>query len=348
VKIKTTALLIAGMLITAGAAIAIATPASFKSNLAKGYLWDDSAATQSQPSEDASSDVASNSPAQPTDTASPIPDNQEADLSSNTPTTAATAETPASSDLPSTSIDAQQPDPSANSPIIAVDAQGANPSVNSVATKPTREEFVQFAKDEMNKGLVAASTSAGVDGSDFRKREFRQGWERLDQYFELAYGGRFNKTGKLKYDQDVVKYITTVKKTTTDKDGNVVTKDVDALQSWCGIFALWALKSKGLATQANWVTGIGFEGLLHQGIEHVDPSRIQIGDIGVLVYDEVGHRVDHHFIISEMQNGKITGTINGNGKNAMVSPGDGSRVNEAIEAQAKDPSKQLVSFYTAF
>jgi hypothetical protein len=68
----------------------------------------------------------------------------------------------------------------------------------------------------------------------------------------------------------------------------------------------------------------------------------------VLVYGKDGHRVDHHFIISEMQNGKVTGTINGNGENATVSPGDGSRVNEAIEAQAKDSSKPLISFYTAF
>lgn len=350
-KIKTLALLIAGTVITAGTAIAIATPASLKSNLAKGYLWDDTSSAQPQPSESSSSDVASNSPEQPIDTASPIPDTQGADSSGNTSTTADTSGTPALSDVPFTPIETQQPDPSANSPMIAADVQGANPSINNAVVKPTREEFVQFARDEMNKGVVAATTPAGVDEADPGKRQFRQGWERLDQYFEGAFGGRFNKKGKAKYDQDVVKYITIVKKTKTDKDGNVVTKDVDLLnthQSWCGIFALWALKSKGLATKANWVSGIGFEGLLHKGIERVHPSQIQAGDIGVLVYDKDGHRVDHHFIISEMQNGKITGTINGNGENAMVSPGDGNRANEAIETQAKDPTKQLIGFYTAF
>jgi hypothetical protein len=154
--------------------------------------------------------------------------------------------------------------------------QGSNPSVNSNATKPTREEFVQFAKDEMNKRVVAATTSAGVDEADSRKRQLRQEWERLDQYFELAYGGRFNKKDKPKYDQDVVKYITIVKKTTTDRDGKVVTKDVDALKAWCGIFALWALKSKGLATQANWVTGIGFEGLLHKELSALVLTKFKL------------------------------------------------------------------------
>jgi hypothetical protein len=71
--------------------------------------------------------------------------------------------------------------------------------------------------------------------------------------------------------------------------------------AWCGVFALWALKSAGL-TNANWVFGLGFISPL--GLK---PTRDpQPGDIGY-----IDQPYQHHAIV-ESVSGDTIASIDGN------------------------------------
>lgn len=294
-KTKTLALLITGTVITAGAAIAIATPASLKPSFMKNSLWDDILTTQPEATNISPSDITSSPTAEPANGSFTTPDAQQTSSSSIPPITA--------------------------------DVQGVTPSDGNTANAEKRKAFVDAVMKEYSlvkqndaqgsagPQAIAAKTSGGIDEADPQRHTLRQGWERLSEYFKLAYGS----SGPGKYDEDIVKYL--------PRSG-----DTDQLQSWCGIFALWALKSNGLATDANWRNGIGFEGLLGKGIRKIPRSQVKEGDIGVLPGSLV-----HHFIVSKVdESGKIVETINGNGTNAGVSLGNGEKANSAI------------LFYTAF
>ena len=209
-------------------------------------------------------------------------------------------------------------------PIVNVSSTDSSEGTDQATNDPTtarREKFVAFVRQEAQNNTVAAKTSAGVDESDPRKHEFRQGWEKLLQYFEGAY----NEQGSGRYFDQEVKYL--------PKTG-----EQDRLQSWCGIFALWALKQNGLVSgDVTWKMGGSFYKLSQgtgTGIRKIDRQNAKVGDIGILPGSLV-----HHFIVTKIdpQTGRITETVNGNGENAGVSFGSGEKAN--------DPQ---TTFYTVF
>lgn len=293
-KTKTLASLIAGTVITAGTAIAITTPTSFKTNLAKGYLWDDtSSQSQPQPSESPSSDAASNSAAQPVDSTSQNSNPQAIDLSSEA-STMATTETPAPVTIQSAPIEAQQPDPSANSPMIVADVQGINPS-SFPTTDPQRIKILSTAMSQVGSVMAKKDDETGR----------RVGWQQLKQYFSLAAPGFVS--------DDVIEY-----------------RRHGKLPAWCGIFALWTLKTAGMQV-GDWNEAVAARSGISSvtGIHTV--SDPQPGDIAY-----IDQPYQHHAIVWKME-GNTVYTIDGNSGNFSE-----------ITAINKRSRSKISAFYSAF
>jgi putative peptidoglycan binding protein len=117
-------------------------------------------------------------------------------------------------------------------------------------------------------GLVRAKEAGGVDETG---QQTRYGWERLTEYFDVAAPGVWS--------DDVVKYL---------KPG---------LPSWCGIFALWALKTGG-ASVGDWGMGTGIPGIRQVR----DPKP---GDIGYLEQNQ-------HYCLIHSVDGDTVYSVDGN------------------------------------
>lgn len=140
-----------------------------------------------------------------------------------------------------------------------------------------RQAIVATARGEL--GIVHAKLAGPADETG---KATRVGWERLMQYFELAFGG----SGKGKFTPDVVKY-------------HHYGMGNNGLVSWCGIFAVWACKSHGVPL-GNWKLGVGVSSMLKS------TSDPQPGDIGY-----VDQPYQHHCIVAAV-NGDSIVTIDGN------------------------------------
>jgi hypothetical protein len=164
------------------------------------------------------------------------------------------------------------------------------------ATDAARQSVIAYASAEV--GLVRAKAPGNDDGSG---RHLRQGWDHLRAYF--------NEAAPSLWSDDVVCYY----------DGNE-----DDLPSWCGIFALWALRCAGVRV-GTWVMGSGISAVSGLRPTH-DP---QPGDVG---YFEA-HQ--HHCIVAAVDGDAIS-TIDGN------SGGDG-------EVLTHNRSRyEFAAFYTPF
>ena len=91
--------------------------------------------------------------------------------------------------------------------------------------RPEIVEAIRLARGEIGK------VNAKITGGDGK----RVGWQRLQEYFETAFGGPV-------VSQQVIEHYVPFKKTLPDGG----TKTIDALPSWCGIFTWWAMKKAGI------------------------------------------------------------------------------------------------------
>jgi hypothetical protein len=100
---------------------------------------------------------------------------------------------------------------------------------------------------------------------------------------------------------------------------------------WCGIFALWAVKTAGMAV-GTWMQGGGISNV--SGFKQIVRQKAAAGDIGF-----IGQPFQHHFIIEQVfdENGiRTASTIEGN-----------SAPNSNFSFQ-KRPLTSIDAFYTCF
>jgi hypothetical protein len=160
-------------------------------------------------------------------------------------------------------------------------------------------------------GMVRAKEGGGTPDPGSNKPT-RFGWERLDAYFETAYGGRSD--GYSGYGiglQEDVKYF----------------NNKGPAQSWCGIFSLWALKSAGLSV-GNWQLGSGIGSV--PGVR-----RTQTPIAGDIIYLDNGNA--HHGIFIDFAGANVH-SIDGNTAGSDTNGGQ-------IEEKVRPPA--AISFYTA-
>lgn len=122
----------------------------------------------------------------------------------------------------------------------------ADPANPFPVENPLRRAIATAAWQEwMNYGaLVHARYASPIDPRNGRK--FRQGHQRLLNYFRSA-APSAKQPGTTYYGDDNVTYLPPG---FGQKDGS------DSIPKWCGIFALWAVKSAGLGV-GNWIDGQG-------------------------------------------------------------------------------------------
>jgi hypothetical protein len=99
--------------------------------------------------------------------------------------------------------------------------------------------------------------------------------------------------------------------------------------SWCGGFALWCLREAGLVNW-NWIQGLGFTEVVHNGYRLPKVKRPEPGDIAV--YQENWH----HAIVERVSaDGLYVWVINGNGmrspkEGVTLTPAGGRKTSEAF------------------
>jgi len=173
------------------------------------------------------------------------------------------------------------------------------------ADDPRRLKIVSFARSQTTLGV----DSSASEDPDTTGRRPRKGWQRLLAYLDLAAPADANT-------YDVFHY--------SDRSG---------LSDWCGIFALWAIKSAGLAVGTwRWGQGIGSV----PGIEPVKPpNQPQPGDIGFREWVD-GRHVQHMDLVASVGTDGSISTIDGNDSGKITGP-SGAKARNLFD-----------SFFTAF
>jgi hypothetical protein len=149
-----------------------------------------------------------------------------------------------------------------------------------MTTEEQRQAIVDTAQAEAKGGGVFAKKQGLKDPNDKRGRYFRLGYEKLLKYFRVS----VPKPGKLNesaVNEEAIKYLS--------KPG-----ELSPMPHWCGIFALWAIKSANITTAGKvgtWVVGQGISNV--PGFRQV--SQAYKGDVGFV---KVPHQ--HHFIIEDV------------------------------------------------
>jgi hypothetical protein len=160
-----------------------------------------------------------------------------------------------------------------------------------------RNAIVSNALGEVNQGVDASQAG----NPDETGRPTRQGWDRLFKYFHVAAPGGWS--------DDVIKY--------SDRSG---------LPDWCGIFALWAIKSAGLHV-GTWVPSQGIS-----SVRGMTPtSSPQPGDVAF-----INNAAQHMDLVHSVDGKGNIRTIDGNDSGRVTGPSD-----------FKDRS-QFSAFFTAF
>jgi hypothetical protein len=123
---------------------------------------------------------------------------------------------------------------------------GMAPGTPFPVENPLRRAIATTAWQEwMNVGaLVHARYAGGMDPKNGRR--FRQGYTHLLKYFRTS-APSLKQPGTTVYGDDNVTYL---------PQGFGQKDSSDSIPKWCGIFALWAVKSAGLAV-GTWVDGQG-------------------------------------------------------------------------------------------
>lgn len=137
---------------------------------------------------------------------------------------------------------------------------------------PDRDAIVDCASGEIDQGV----NSGAPDPDD---SSYRLGYERLKGYFDVAAPGEW--------------------------PDSVVEKRVDGLPHWCGIFAVWALKTAGCDV-GNWRKGSGIASV--RGIRPLGPQTTpQPGDVGY-----IEQPVQHHCVVESVDDDGTINSIDGN------------------------------------
>jgi hypothetical protein len=158
-----------------------------------------------------------------------------------------------------------------------------------------RASIISSALAETSKGVAASQP----DPADPAKRK---GWERLLEYFHRAAPGAFQ-------DDDITKL-----------QGNI--------PDWCGIFALWAIKTGGVSRVGTWQRGKGIASV--SGMMPTDSPLP--GDVGAMKEDP-----GHMDIVYSVNGGSIQ-TIDGNSTNGGVTGPSAVKLKTSFSA----------GFFTAF
>ena len=183
-------------------------------------------------------------------------------------------------------------------------------SYNDGYNDPKRIAIVNTALVEASKRHVHAK--AGRQKDD-KGKPLGWGWEALLEYLRVAAPNLFN--------EDVIKHLVTPGR-------------VEPMQHWCGIFALWAIKTAGMQV------GTWREALKHgSGISSVTgfrpTARPKAGDVAY-----VNHPAQHHVIVHRvwtLEKGGSIQTIEGNsGQDSEFTFGH------------TFPKSRFSGFYTAF
>lgn len=179
--------------------------------------------------------------------------------------------------------------------LIAQIVPGSVPPGTIPGTVPNMEqraEVVRVARMEAEAAVVAAKLPGGIDPAN--TRTLRLGHDRLLKYFRLS-APNPGVPDTTFFNEDAIKYL-------------ITPGQLAPMPHWCGIFALWCLKTANLQV-GNWKMGFGISSV--SGIKQIIPkTKAMKGDVGY-----VNNGFEHHFIIEEVfQEGGKTKmrTIEGN------------------------------------
>jgi hypothetical protein len=169
---------------------------------------------------------------------------------------------------------------------------------------PERRKIIEVAQNELR--LYGAAIEARSDGPDTENnRPLRKGYQRLLFYHRGAFG---KGPGQGTYDENAIKFRRPAFKVTRPdgKGGTVEVELVDGMEHWCGIFAVYDLKTAQVQSVRDWTQG---GGTWHSGMRAISPATEppKVGDVG---YRDAGN---HHFLIAEVsEDGNQVKTIDGN------------------------------------
>ncbi len=141
-----------------------------------------------------------------------------------------------------------------------------------------RMAVVAVAKAEARLGGVFAKQSGGPDPNDPKGRGFRMGYGRLLKYFRVA-APKVGVANQSECDEDVIVHLVTA-------------GQLAPMPHWCGIFALWAIKTAWMPV-GTWKTGGGIGQV--SGFRGILPKFVGPGDVGY-----VAAPFQHHFLIDRV------------------------------------------------
>lgn len=148
---------------------------------------------------------------------------------------------------------------------------------------PERKAIITLALSQIGKVVERQKAADEEDPKTGKKRPTRYGWETLDEYFEVAYGGRDSSRYNDRL-QEEVRFA-----------------DIPLSQDWCGIFVQWVMKSNGVPLK-DWRHGYSAQ-LINMQRVHGPP-----------VPGDILNKPDpnNHFAIVVEVNGDTVKSIDGN------------------------------------
>lgn len=141
-----------------------------------------------------------------------------------------------------------------------------------------RFRILQAADMDASACDVAAKLSDGIDVNDPHRRLFRKGHAKLLKYCRVSAPSP-TAPGHSLVSEDAIQYIERI-------DGKDQVGQLAPMPHWCGIFALWAIKTAG-ANVGIWRNGVGISAV--PGFKQVGSPLP--GDVGYLIDHQ------HHFIV---------------------------------------------------
>ncbi|MBV5311936.1 MAG: DUF4157 domain-containing protein [Prolixibacteraceae bacterium] len=202
--------------------------------------------------------------------------------------------------------------------------QGASPAKTSTSIAPktiARKNSIQRSSAgvpvQLTNAVEKAKTVEGkIDANKPQADGFRTGWEHLVDIFKTTFGedkvisggGGSSVEGavaeqdiKKKREQDGVMVVDSTTVTTSNAIAKTKTGSRDAMPSWCGIFAFWALNKSGVP-MPKWKLG---ERMIKPEAARLPGSPPMPGDIAY-------RNAYSHFALVESASGNTVKTVNGN------------------------------------
>jgi hypothetical protein len=202
--------------------------------------------------------------------------------------------------------------------------QGASPSKTSTGVAPktiARKNIIQRSSAgvpvQLTNAVEKAKTVEGkIDANKPQADGYRTGWEHLVDIFKTTFGedkiiggsGGSSVEGavaeqdiKKKREQDGVMVVDKTTVTTANAIAKTKTGSRDAMPSWCGIFAFWALNKSGVP-MPKWKLG---ERMIKPEAARLPGRPPMPGDIAY-------RNAYSHFALVESATGNTVKTVNGN------------------------------------